>query len=245
MERGVRVGFATGRPPRSVRPYVEELAPTGPLVCFNGGLVWDLATERALASRELDVNDAAAALGIARELGVHANLYIGDDIFIEEESETSRASAEKDGVVQQVVGELAPFLHGRGQGPTKILFIAPPARLAKLHFALRERDSTNVLVNSEPDYLEMLPPDTSKGAALDAIVTACGVQIEHMCAFGDNLNDLELVERVGLGVAMANAHPDLKDRADVVIDDNSGDAIARFLEEELAWVDDVLTRPRR
>jgi len=234
-EHGVRTGFATGRPPRSVRPYVEELAPTGPLICFNGGVAWDLAADRALFRRALELEDARRALDLARDLGLHANLYIDDDIYIEQQSETSRASALKDGVEQIVVGPLAPFLAERGQGPTKILFIADPSALEALHDAIRRDDAQNVLVFSEPTYLEMLPHGTNKGAALDAVVAACGITLANVCAFGDNLNDLELVERARIGVAMANAHERLRAIADVIIDDNAGDAIARFLEEEFLW----------
>jgi hypothetical protein len=52
----------------------------------------------------------------------------------------------------------------------------------------------------------------------------------EVIAFGDNLNDLELLERAGLGVAMGNAHPRLRAAADVVIGRHDTDAIAEFLE---------------
>lgn len=242
MEHGVRVGFATGRPPRSVRRYVEELSPTGPLVCFNGGLVWDTERDAPIARRALDVERAAAALERAEALGVHANLYLDDDIYIARESETSRASAVKDGVQQVVVGPLATWLRARGQGPTKILFIAPPEELPPLAEGVRGDDADSVLVNSEPDYLEMLPPGTSKGAALVDIERALGVPASAVCAFGDNLNDLELVRACGLGVAMDNAHEALRAAADVVIGGHDTDAIARFLEDELDWVEGGLRR---
>lgn len=248
---GVRTGFATGRPPRSVRPYVEELAPTGPLICFNGGVVWDLTSERALLHRGLDVVDAKDALELARAAGVHANLYVGDDIYIEADSETARASALKDGVQQEVAGPLASFLHDSEHStptptpPTKILFIAEPGALRALHDAIRAADVRSVLVFSEPTYLEMLPPDTNKGAALDTVVAACGITLANVCAFGDNLNDLELIERAGVGVAMANAHERLRERADVIIGDNAGDAIARFLEDTFVWETDGLRRRSR
>jgi Cof subfamily protein (haloacid dehalogenase superfamily) len=241
---GIGVGFATGRPPRSVQPYVDALSPTGPNICFNGALVWDLAEGRALFSRGLEREPAITALEVARRLDVHANLYVGDEIFIEAVSETSRASAVKDGVEQEPVGALAPWLRAREAAPTKILFIDEPDRLVALERELRAGDDTSVLVRSEPTYLEMLAAGVNKGAALDAVTAKTGVPLDEMIAFGDNLNDLELIERAGLGVAMSNAHEQLRWKADIVIGDNAHDTIARFLGESF-WLDDGGLAPVR
>jgi hydroxymethylpyrimidine pyrophosphatase-like HAD family hydrolase len=88
-------------------------------------------------------------------------------------------------------------------------------------------------VQSEPQYLEILPPGVSKGAALAAMLDAVGVPAEAVVAIGDNWNDLEMIEAAGLGVAMGHAPAGVRARADHVVgtseEDGFREAIERFV----------------
>lgn len=230
MARGVRVGFATGRSRRSVWPWVEELQPSGPLILLNGAMVWDVAAARPLLERRLPRPDARAALSAAADLGVHANLYLGDDVVIAARSDTSRASEVKDGVGHTVVGDLLAHLDGQAAEPYKILCIDESGGIDALADRLRSvLTEGSVLVHSEPTYLEVLPPGVSKGAALQVALEHTGLEASQVVSFGDGLNDIELLEASGVGVAMANAHPGLRGYADLVIGSNDSDTIADFL----------------
>ena len=66
------------------------------------------------------------------------------------------------------------------------------------------------------------------------VMARTGFTPEHAIAFGDGLNDMQMLRGVGLGIAMGNAHPDLKAIADHVAPDLQLDGIARALEELLA-----------
>jgi Cof subfamily protein (haloacid dehalogenase superfamily) len=230
MAQGIRVGFATGRSKQSVQPWIEELEPNAPLILLNGGMVWDVGSETALCEHRLPAEDARAALAILAELGVHANVYLGDEIVIARRSETSRQSELKDGVPHRVVGDLATHIGAQPVPPLKILCIRESGRIEDLAERLRPvlRDGS-VLVRSEPTYLEVLPPGVSKGAALSVVLEHCGIPASEVFSFGDGLNDLELLAASGLGVAMGNAHPQVRESADCVIGPNDSDSIADFL----------------
>jgi hydroxymethylpyrimidine pyrophosphatase-like HAD family hydrolase len=88
------------------------------------------------------------------------------------------------------------------------------------------------VINSEPDYFEVLPPGVSKETAMVELALHLSVDLEEVIAFGDNLNDLAMLRSAGLGVAMGNAHKAVLEAADVVIDANSTDAIAFFLDNQ-------------
>ena len=243
MAGGVQVGFATGRPPRGVRPFVEALAPNGPVILLNGGMLWDAAAALPIATVSMPRPDALAALEIAAELGIHANLYVGDDLFIAEPSPTSRESEEKDGVPHQAVGDLAAFLRSETRQPLKVLLIHEEPEAFE-GFERRFRATTRAgctLVRSERTYLEVLPPGVTKGAALADVEAAYGIAPSRVVAFGDSLNDLELLVAAGLGIAMANAHPLLRERADLVIGPHGSDAIADFLRQRTHIASGVLS----
>jgi len=234
MARGIRVGFATGRSRRSVQPWVTELQPNAPLILLNGGMVWDPTARSALLEHRLPRADARAALETIAELGVHANLYFGDEIVIARPCRTSRASEVKDGVPHTPVGDLLAYFDKQPSAPLKILCIDESGGIEALAERIRPGlKAGSVLVHSEPTYLEVLPPGVNKGAALAAVTEHTGIEPSEVIAFGDSLNDIELLAASGLGVAMGNSHPRARQCADLVIGPNDSDAIATFLASRL------------
>ena len=231
MDAGVHVAFSTGRAPRSAQPYAERVQPNAPLIHFNGAVVRDWRTRKLVFARALSAQTALAALDAAEGLALHANVYVDDDIWIRERSATSRVSEEKDGVPHTVIGDVAARLEGGAAQPTKVMLIAPPARIPALTAAVsRAVGDDAALVNSEPEYLEVLPRGCSKRTAAEALCAHLGIALADALAFGDNKNDLELLESCH-GVAMANSHPDVLARVPTHIGDNDSDAIARFLDD--------------
>ena len=228
---GVRVGLATGRPPLSVAPYVERMRPNAPLVHFNGAMVRDFGSSRVIFERTLDRDAAAGCIALARAHGFHVNLYMGSQIWIDSPSATSRESEVKDGVPHRVMRELVAALRSSSVAPTKLLCIGPPEGIAPLTAAVRAAHGDAVtLVNSETTYLEVLPPGCSKLEAARALATHLSISIDEVMAFGDNLNDLELLTGCGLGVAMGNSHPEVLARVATHIGHHDSDAIAGFLD---------------
>lgn len=232
--RGIRVGVATGRTPRSATQYVERVAPTGPNIHFNGAMVWDMDRGAASYTASLPRADAIRAVEVAAAHEVHVNAYVGVDVWIAAESQTSRNSAEKDSLPHTVVGDLGAHIRAEEAVVVKLMMIdevRPVMRLVEPLRAVLEQDCT--LVNSEPEYLEMLPPGVSKGSALGEIERLYGIPVAAMMAFGDRHNDLAMLRQAGVGVAMGNGHPDVQAAADHVIGTNDTDAISEFLRDYL------------
>jgi hypothetical protein len=204
-------------------------------------MVWDVPRAAPVHEALLPLHDALAVLRIAAELAIHTNLYVGEELLIAQRSAISLESERKDGVPHTVVGALAPWLEARAAQPYKLLLIEEQGAFDELERRARAAlRSECTLVRSEPTYLEVLPPGVCKGAALDAVERCYGIAPSRVVAFGDGLNDVELLERAGLGVAMGNAHPGLAAIADVVIGTHATDAIADFLRDGFDWSAGVL-----
>ncbi len=227
---GIRVTLATGRMFASARPYSEKIRADAPLILYNGARIQDPASGQVHCMALLPRRQALHGLRLAQQFGVHANLYLGEAIYIERVSDISRESARKDGVEQIPVSDLVGFLETQREDPVKILLIGPADRLEALAAAYR-RDTNDLphIVRSEPTYLEILRRGVSKGGALIRLCGLLGVPPSAAVAFGDNLNDLEMIQAAGLGVAMGNAHPDLKRAATVVAPGNDENGVAAVL----------------
>ena len=83
-----------------------------------------------------------------------------------------------------------------------------------------------------------MPRGISKGTGLIGLCHLLGIPTSAAVAFGDGMNDLEMIQAAGLGVAMGNAHDDLKRAARVVALCNDADGVAEVVREH------VLTRGR-
>ena len=70
-------------------------------------------------------------------------------------------------------------------------------------------DSLQVVLSSD-EWVDVMSPNISKGEAVKNIQRVMNFKPEECAAFGDYLNDYEMIQAVGYGFAMANAHPALK-----------------------------------
>jgi Cof subfamily protein (haloacid dehalogenase superfamily) len=97
-----------------------------------------------------------------------------------------------------------------GADVAKVLLIGEPADLAEVAAQLRARFGDALYVTySLPDCLEVMAANVSKGRALSAVLERLGVERGHCIAFGDNMNDIDLLETAGHAFMMNNANPDL------------------------------------
>jgi Cof subfamily protein (haloacid dehalogenase superfamily) len=87
--------------------------------------------------------------------------------------------------------------------------------------------------SSDTRNIEIMPLGTSKGAALQVIAEKLGIDMQHVMALGDNLNDIEMISNAGYGVAMGNALDAVKEKADWVTASNEEDGVALAIERIL------------
>jgi HMP-PP phosphatase len=96
-------------------------------------------------------------------------------------------------------------------GNSKVCFVAPHEELLALQVQLRAQLGGEAdLCFSAYDCLEVLPLGCNKGTALDRLSRHLGLTMADCMAFGDAMNDKEMLGAVGHGVVMGNALPQLK-----------------------------------
>ena len=225
-EAGVRLSLATGRKYDSALPYAWAIGANAPLILYNGARIQEPGDGAILFDRKLDLKEAVAGLQLVKRHGLHVNLYLDDIIYIEKETEVSRESARKDGVLQKPVGDLIKFLKSE---PTKLLIIGPGEKLKALWADFDKQPHESEVVRSEPTYLEILPAGVNKGAALRRVSEITGVALSEIAAFGDSNNDIEMLRAAGLGVAVGNALDNVKAVADYVATKSNGLGVAEGL----------------
>ncbi len=227
QRRGVRVCLATGRTWRSGRRYFEALGADPPAILYNGGLIYDFARDRALFRRAMTVRQAQkviAALDAFPDLAAH--FYVEDEIYVRWRTPLVEATARQDHILPAAVGDFRTVLRGR---PMKFRILGPRPRLAALLRRVQRADGAGTYVFSARNSLEILPPGSSKGAALRRMARLLRVPLRQVVAVGDELNDLSMIQVAGLGVAMGNAPRELRRAADYVAPSNDDDGLAEVI----------------
>lgn len=247
-DAGVEFVYVTGRPPRWLRPIIDQTGHTGVAVCANGALVVDLAEERLLRRTAMEQELATTVALRLRELvpGITfalERLIEGADSARDLDQLTvvgfepaydppwARMSGVESGDVLDLIA--------RGE-PVKLL-AAPPAgtghdsdsllALAEAEFA----GALHITHSGTKDVLiEIMSGAIDKGIGFLEVAALRGIDVLRTVAVGDMPNDIALIRAAGTGYAVANAHPSARAAADHIIPSNTDDGVGRLLEAILA-----------
>jgi Cof subfamily protein (haloacid dehalogenase superfamily) len=241
---GIHVVYVTGRPPRWIRPVIRETGHAGTAICVNGAVELDLVDEQVVRRTLLDVDAAHdVALGLRREFGDGVRFAV-ERVAL---APMTRADA--------AFGEGAPeeFALEAGYRPR----LAPPDRspqlplpdllalpdvvkvLARLDSAQTEdflvaagelaSGRLEVTHSSSHTLLEFGPAGVTKATALADLVSRWGLTQGDVVAVGDMPNDLAMLLWAGVGLAVAEGHPQARAAADFVVPGPQVDGMAHVL----------------
>lgn len=230
-DAGVQVVIASGRMHDSTTSFARELGLDGPIISYNGALVKEMASGEVYYHRPLPAEHAAAIVDYANEHNYHLNYYLDDRLYVKEKTQWSDLYSSRTGSVIRPVGDLNQF---RGRTPTKIILLDSPGITGRLlQEMVRMWENVLYVTITNPEYLEFMNRGVSKALGLEAIARRTGIAPEEMAAFGDSYNDIPMLRYCGLGVAMGNAHDEVKQSADRVASSHAEDGFAQAVEE---WV---------
>jgi Cof subfamily protein (haloacid dehalogenase superfamily) len=227
--RGLYVIVVTGRMFQAVRPY---LTGPEPVVCYQGAAVVDSARGRFLQHVPLPIELAREAIAAIQGAGHGLNCYVDDELYVARVTPEAASYASFQHIELHVVGPLLDWLE---QAPTKLVVVGDPDELDTLGADLRARfDARLFIAKSLPFFLELAHPNVSKGSGLQFVADRLGFTSTKTVAFGDGENDIELVDWAGFAVAVENAHPVVKARADLVCPSAEEEGVAQVIEAFLA-----------
>ena len=237
-ERGAHVSLATGRPYGSASRYARAFGLDTPLICFQGALVKEMAGRcQTLFSEPVDEEPLREVIEMAEQRGLELTLYSEASIYL---SRMSYPQAFYDlwfGAMLQPVNRLVdalPLIRSEGMVPLKGLFIGEPSANDGLLPELQARFGGRLnVVRSHPLFVEVTSPRATKGKALAFLAEYCGIPRSATIAVGDSGNDLSMVQWAGLGVAMANATPDVLAAADWIAPPVTEDGVVAVIERFL------------
>lgn len=229
--KGAIIILASGRPTYGIVPVAEclELEKRGGyILSYNGGNIVNAKTGEKLFSQFLPDAVIPILYKYAKEknhalLGYAGNEIITempDDPYVKEESRINKMNIRK---VDNLLEALEPH-------PTKLLMTGAPTDMIKAEEELVEILGEKMdIFRSAPFFLELVPKGIDKAQSLLRLLSKINLTPADLMAFGDGYNDLSMLKLAGVGVAMANAAPEVRADADYVTLSNEEDGVAEAL----------------
>ena len=240
--QGVAVVPATGRPRIGLPQALLTIPGIHYAVVSNGAAVCDLRAGVRLYADCMPLEAAVDILRRTRALEVVQGAFIGDWGYMEEiDRQRIRAldlvAAMQDYLIssRRIVPDLPAYVAQRGEAPEKVVinFLKTPEGEARF------REETVAVVRQHPDVafvsggvgnIEIIHKSAGKGSALLKLGELLGIGRAEIMAVGDSENDLDMIEKAGLGVAMDNGEEIVKAHADVLTCSNDDDGAAAAIE---------------
>lgn len=218
---GHQLILSSGRPLPSVLEIreTEGIAYPNMLISsYNGALVYDCESKKPILEYQISGSDAAFIVRKAKEAGIHIHGYTASEIVCYCMNEELRYYTSRIHMPLKCVDDLADAL---SVGSTKLqtIHLTDKSVLERFRDELLSCEGLKdriQIVFSGSQYMEILPIEAGKGTALRFVTDYLPILRTHTYAAGDAQNDISMIEAAHVGIAMANADPDVKQAADIV-----------------------------
>ncbi|WP_428773598.1 Cof-type HAD-IIB family hydrolase [Vibrio sp.] len=234
-QQGFNFIFATGRHHVDVAEIRQQTGIPAHMITSNGARVHD-HNDQLLYSKDVPSDLVQSVIDVIKnEQDILIHVYQNESWLMHQDDEELRHFHKDSGFNYQLFDvDNAPT-----DGIAKIFFTHRAKdhdHLANFEARLNQLFGDQITVAfSTPWCLEVMAAEVSKGEALKAVADSLGFGLEHCIAFGDGMNDVEMLSMAGCGLVMGTAHVKVKQALpdNLVIGSNEEDAVAHYLLEHL------------
>ncbi len=240
LAQGVEVAVVTGRRYDFAKPVLDLLPPPITAIVSNGAIVrladGSTPIRHLLPARTAEVV-LRATVDVRDGAGVIFDRPRGGQVAFEriDQSHPSRkAYAERN---REFIIEVSPLERALTEDPIQVMFNGGFAEMRALAARLKALPEAGSFTLALTEYearnfslLDVMPAGCTKGSTLQEWARRQGYQRDEIAAFGDNLNDIEMLQVAGLPIVMGNAVPELLSMGWAVTDTHDNAGVAQGLE---------------
>lgn len=234
---GIHIVLSSGRLHRSIEAYANILPFKTSIVATNGSVVTDYEGRRVY-EKPIDTEAFIKVIDILTDNKMNFHFY-GVNEFYRLKGTTSLNTYSrvpkniKDNieiVEYNNIEEIKDSCNDKSY--FKVLLVEENKnRLEEIRLELKKISGVKIS-SSWANNIEIVPEGVNKAKSLKYLCKNLGLDIENLMSFGDNNNDIEMIEESKVGVAMSNATNELKQKANFITDyDNDHDGIMKFLKQ--------------
>ena len=238
-ERGIHFTVATSRTPATVVPLMTDIDCRLPFITMSGAAMWNPLTSRMEEVNVISPDVVKAVINIMERHAARPFIYCNYlDTMIHTHHCGTMSDVERTFVEQRSHLPLKRYFldepdYSHGIDNAMLIFaMSTNGNLKKAYSEISASVDCHAIfyrdaVNPEWELLEVYRTDCSKASAVKTLANRIGVN--HIVAFGDNLNDIDMLSSAQHAVAVENALPQVKAIAHEVTLSNTDDGVARWL----------------
>ena len=255
QERGIEIVLASGRSTNSVKNIANEIGDCKYIICGNGSLIYDLQKEEIIYDKFIEKAKALQIIKICEQNSIYYNVYtenmviaktLSNNVLFYHQENANKPENKKtkinlvDNIYEYVEKlENENILKFTISDTSSIIFnsiIKKLREIKKIDVLDVAHMSRKIIKNGTEEilmkyfYTEVTNKDVDKWNAIEFLTQKLGIQRTEIATIGDNVNDKTMIEKAGIGIAMGNSAPYIKEVADYVVTDNDSSGVAQAIE---------------
>lgn len=231
LAQGLKFAFVSARMPEAIYPITDGINLEHTAVISYSGAMVLTADEKILYDKKMSFDDTKNILAEI-ESGwedIAVNYYSGRKWYVRKID--WRVQHEID--ITQAKAEIATFENLTAENilPNKILVMCEPPTCEEMETKLSAQFPNLNVVRSAPHLLEIMDKSVSKATGIEVLLKHYNFSVDEAIAFGDNYNDIEMLEYIPQSVAMGNAPEKILQIASNVTDTSEDGGIFTYLQK--------------
>ncbi len=256
LEKNVEVVLASGRMPEAIMPIARETNATNYLISGNGAAIYDIKRQETIYNNYMSKKKALEIIDICEKNSMFYNIYTNNFILTKSLNynilfyyNENKKNPEDKRIKINVIDNMYDYIKKyQGEDILKITICDSDELIFKSIMnklkTIRDIDVLEVahmsrkIINHGTEeieisyfYTEITNKNVNKWSAIEQLIERLGIKKEEVLAIGDNINDKEMIENAGMGIATGNSSPEIKKIAKKVVATNDESGVAQAIEE--------------
>ena len=258
IEKGTDVIIASGRPIDSIKTIANEIGSRNYFIAGNGSLIYDIQKDEIIYEKYLKKEKVLEIIKMCEENSISYNVYTEKTIlatalkhnvlyYYKENLKKPEDKQTHINIVENMYDYIdkmneEKFLKITICDENKSVFNSIMKKLNEIgaievlevsHMSRKVIQQGTEEIPIEYYYTEISAENVDKWYAIEYLISKLNIEKEEVITMGDNINDKKMIQEAGLGVAMGQSTPAIKEIANEITTSNEEDGVAAFLEKIL------------
>lgn len=251
LEKGIYIVLSSGRVSSSVKGFSDVLGIDDYLISSNGALVYDIKNNENICERFISKKKVLEIINICEENSIFYNIHTFDSVITktleyntlfyhyENKRKNSREKININ-IVENIpkyieesnINEYLKITIADSDTSIFMSIVKKIKEIKDIDVLEVEHISKKTIIDGTQkldiryNYTEITSKNVNKWTAIKYLIEKLNIPKEEVIAIGDNINDIEMIQNAGLGVAMDNSACSIKEAADVVTKSNNESGVA-------------------
>jgi len=230
ISSGGKFVISTGRIYQSVKPVAKDLGLTGDIITSQGSQIYNIDTDLPVLTTYPNPELVVEILEYAKKKKMLAQCYADNKVYADFHLVFNGFCKRFFGMTINKTFRLPKLVRYGKIKPNKFELIIKEDAIDKELEYLSEKYPLLLFSKSATFMLEIVSKEATKGEATKYLLNRYGVPKERAVAIGDGNNDLDMMDAVGLKVAVSNGESKLKEKADYITKNIEGDGVAELID---------------